>query len=217
MFNAQRPRLEDLPTTRQLIRATLIAAVAAGGLLATVILPSEYGVDPTGVGRALGLAQMGEIKTQLAEEAAMGAAMDAAASADQVRVAVAQAASGGAGPAAAPAPPAIPNATVVRSDTTRLTLAPGEGAEIKVTAAKDARIAFNWSVEGGHVNFDTHADAPGISYHGYGKGRESTGEQGQLVAAFDGSHGWFWRNRSEAPVTITLRTEGEYGEVKRVV
>ena len=115
------------------------------------------------------------------------------------------------------APPATPNATTGRSDTTRLTLAPGEGAEIKVTAVKDARIAFNWSVQGGHVNYDTHADAPGISYHGYGKGRESTGEQGQLVAAFDGSHGWFWRNRSEAPVTITLRTEGEYGEVKRVV
>ena len=52
---------------------------------------------------------------------------------------------------------------------------------------------------------------------GYGKGRESTGEQGELVAAFDGSHGWFWRNRSGAPVTITLRTEGAYGEVKRVV
>lgn len=217
MFNAQRPRLEDLPTNRQLIRATLIAAVAAGGLLVTVILPSEYGVDPTGVGRALGLAQMGEIKTQLAEEAALDAAMDTAASVEQARAAVAQAASGAAGPVGALAQPATPNAPVGRSDTTRLTLAPGQGAEIKVTAAKDARIAFNWSVEGGRVNYDTHADAPGISYHGYGKGRESTGEQGQLVAAFDGSHGWFWRNRSGVPVTITLRTEGVYGEVKRVV
>ena len=26
-----------------------------------------------------------------------------------------------------------------------------------------------------------------------------------MIAAFDGSHGWFWRNRSGAPVTITLR------------
>jgi hypothetical protein len=33
-------------------------------------MPSEYGIDPTGVGRLLGLKQMGEIKTQLAEEAA---------------------------------------------------------------------------------------------------------------------------------------------------
>jgi hypothetical protein len=216
MFNAQRPNLEDLPTNRQLVRATLVAAVSAGALLVAVILPSEYGVDPTGVGRALGFTQMGEIKMQLADEAARDAAAEAAASVESARVTGAQAASGGTQSALNSAQPAAPSATVGRSDTTRLTLAPGQGAEIKVTAARGARITFDWSVEGGHVNYDTHADAPGISYHGYGKGRESTGEQGELVAAFDGSHGWFWRNRSGAPVTITLRTQGEYGEVKRV-
>lgn len=213
MFNAQRPNLEDLPTNRQLVRATLIAAVSAGVFLVAVVLPSEYGVDPTGAGRALGLTQMGEIKTQLAEEAARDAAADAAAS----EPAFAQASTSGARPTAARAQPETPSAVAGRNDTTRLTLAPGQGAEIKLTAAKNTRIAFDWSVEGGHVNYDTHADAPGVSYHGYGKGRESTGEQGELVAAFDGSHGWFWRNRSGAPVTITLRTRGAYGEVKRVV
>ena len=216
MFNAQRPNLEDLPTARQLIRATLIAAASAGALLVAVILPSEYGVDPTGIGRAFGFTQMGEIKMQLAEEAAADAAADTAAAAGTGPVAVAPPASGApVAPTAVDAPSA--SAVADRSDTTSVTLAPGEGAEIKLTAARGARIAFNWTVEGGHVNYDTHADAPGISYHGYGKGRESTGEQGELVAAFDGSHGWFWRNRSGAPVTITLRTEGAYGEVKRVV
>ena len=67
------------------------------------------------------------------------------------------------------------------------------------------------------MNYDTHADAPGIDYHGYGKGKQSAGEQGALVAAFDGKHGWFWRNRGDAPVTVTLKTQGEYDEVRRVV
>ncbi len=217
MFNSQMPRLEDLPTTRQLVRATFIAATAASGLLVTVILPSEYGVDPIGIGKALGLTEMGEIKVQLAEEAAADAATDAVAFEKAAQAAVVPAASGGALSAPASTQPAAPTATAGRSDTTRLTLAPGEAAEIKLTAAKGTRIVFDWSVEGGHVNYDTHADAPGISYHGYGKGRESTGEQGEVLAAFDGKHGWFWRNRSDAPVTITLRTQGEYGEVKRVV
>ena len=215
MFNSQMPRLEDLPTSKQLIRSTIIAAAAAGAILAVVILPSEYGVDPTGAGKMLGLTEMGEIKMQLAEEAAADAAADAAARAENARALVVQAANGGA--QSTSAPPAAPSIVAGRNDTTSLTLAPNEGAEVKLTAAKGARIAFDWSVEGGHVNFDTHADAPGISYHGYGKGRESTGEQGELVAAFDGKHGWFWRNRSGAPVTITLRTQGEYSEVKRVV
>ena len=212
MFNSQMPRLEDLPTSKQLIRSTIIAAATAGAILVAVILPSEYGVDPTGAGKLLGLTEMGEIKMQLAEEAAADAAADAAASQEAAALAVARAAAGGA-QQAAPAQPGVAG----RNDTTRVTLAPNEGAEVKLTAAKGARIAFDWSVEGGHVNFDTHADGQGISYHGYGKGRESIGEQGELVAAFDGKHGWFWRNRSGAPVTITLRTRGEYSEVKRVV
>lgn len=205
MFNSQRPRPEDLPTTRQLVRATALAAVAAGAILVTVILPSEYAIDPTGAGRALGLTQMGEIKMQLAEEAARDAAMDAAAPA-----AIA---------ATAPVTPQTSEtpSTAMRSDTTKLTLAPGQGAEIKAAMAKGASVKFAWSVEGGHVNFDTHADAPGISYHGYGKGKESTGESGTLVAAFDGKHGWFWRNRSGAPVTITLQTDGAYTDIRRVV
>ena len=41
----------------------------AVALLATVILPAEYAVDPTGIGGILGLTQMGEIKQQLADEA----------------------------------------------------------------------------------------------------------------------------------------------------
>jgi hypothetical protein len=212
-FNSQRPALEDLPSSSQLLRATFVAAGTAAALLVAVVLPSEYGVDPTGVGRVLGLTQMGEIKVQLAEEAALATAAEEAASSGEAGVATAQS-PGSARPAADPAQ-AI--AAAGRTDTTRLTLAPGEGAEIKFTASEGTRVSFNWSVEGGHVNYDTHADAPGISYHGYEKGRESTGQQGDLVAAFDGKHGWFWRNRSGAPVTITLRTEGEYTEIKRVV
>ena len=83
MFNSQMPRLEDLPTSKQLIRSTIIAAATAGAILAVVILPSEYGVDPTGAGKVLGLTEMGEVKMQLAEEAAADAAADAAARAEK--------------------------------------------------------------------------------------------------------------------------------------
>lgn len=204
MFNSQRPKTEDLPSNRQLLGATAVALATSAVILTTIVLPSEYAIDPTGVGRALGLTQMGEIKTQLAQEAAADAAAIAPVTA----------------PAAVPAPQAAaaddPTAAAP-SETMQVTLAPGEGAEIKATMQKGARIAFNWSVDGGHVNFDTHADAPGISYHGYEKGQQSTGQKGELVAAFDGKHGWFWRNRSPGTVTVTLRVDGQFSELKRVV
>lgn len=78
MYNVSKPTIDDLPTSKQLLRSTFIALVAAIAILVAIVLPSEYAIDPTGIGRALGLTEMGEIKKQLAEEAAADAAMDAA-------------------------------------------------------------------------------------------------------------------------------------------
>ena len=69
MFNTPLPTVNELPSTRTLVRSTVIALLTAVGLLVTVVMPSEYAVDPTGVGRALGLTQMGELKIILAQEA----------------------------------------------------------------------------------------------------------------------------------------------------
>jgi hypothetical protein len=41
-------------------------------------------------------------------------------------------------------------------------------------------------------------------------------DEGALVAAFSGNHGWFWRNRGQADVTVLLRTGGTYQDIKRV-
>ena len=203
-----------LPSASKLVRSTLIAAAVAVVLLATVVLPAEYGVDPTGVGRVLGLTEMGKIKVSLAREAA---------AADSVEAAVA---TGGATGTAAPAavstpavaaPPAIPaQSSTANSHVTEIVLRPNEGKEIKLVMRKDARVTYSWSVAGGVVNYDTHADAPGISYHGYRKGTGTPSEEGVLVAAFEGAHGWFWRNRGRQVVTVTLRTNGEYQELKRM-
>lgn len=77
------PTIPSLPPAApgRLLRSTLVALAVAGLLLVTVVLPAEYGIDPTGVGRVIGLTRMGEIKTRLAREAAADAAADAAAAA----------------------------------------------------------------------------------------------------------------------------------------
>jgi|694.fasta_scaffold123378_2 hypothetical protein len=204
MFNSQMPDISELPTSRQLVRSTLIALVGAGALLVTVVLPSEYGIDPTGAGRILGLTEMGEIKMQLAEEAAADMASEP--QFDDL-------------PSAEAA--ANPSMTVAnRSDRKEITLAPGEGAEIKLSARQGVSITYSWSVSGGAVNYDAHGD-PSVKrlgfYHGYGKGKASVGQKGAIVTAFDGTHGWFWRNRSERSVIITLQTSGAYTDIRRVV
>ncbi len=47
-----------LPSRAGLAKATAIAAVAATILLLLVVLPAEYGIDPTGLGGAIGLTRL---------------------------------------------------------------------------------------------------------------------------------------------------------------
>ena len=70
------------------------------------------------------------------------------------------------------------------------------------------------------MNLDTHGDpygAPCEFYHGYGKGLAADTDHGVLEAAFDGFHGWFWRNRTKESSTISRRIDGHYLAVKRVL
>jgi len=212
------PQQGDLPSSRTLLRSTAIAAGVAALLLVTVVLPAEYGVDPTGVGRLLGLKRMGEIKVALAKEAAAAAAAEAALAGRTDSAAGATAAA-----APAPAPLSVasaataPAAAAARPDSnahvTRVTLPPGAGKEVKLDMRKDARVSYEWSTDRGVVNYDTHADRetpPAIKYHNYAKGQGKASDEGVLVAAFDGRHGWFWRNRTSEVITVTLRTNGDY-------
>ena len=208
MYNSNIPKDTDVPSTAKLIKSTVLAAITAGVLLVTVVMPAEYGIDPTGAGKILGLTRMGEIKTSLAQEAAEDAAKD-----QQIAEVIEE----------APAVDAAKNiasaeeATVeVQSHEMSVTLAPDEGTEIKVAMQKGAKVNYVWETDGGKANFDVHGDSKElkINYHNYYKGSD-TKREGTLEAAFDGSHGWFWRNRTKEPLTVTIKTNGEYSSIKR--
>jgi len=215
MYNTDLPTRAELPSTARLLRSTVIAFIVAAALLVTTVLPAEYGIDPTGIGRALGLTQMGEIKKSLAEEATAENAAPPAAPVQSAAAPVAPVEKTAATPAPAPK-----EAAPVAQHTMTVKLKPGQGAEIKVTMRKDATVRYEWTTEGGPVNYDTHGDpvnAPKNFYHGYGKGRNTARDSGTLQAAFDGTHGWFWRNRTKSEVTVTLKTSGDYQQIKRVL
>ena len=97
-----------------------------------------------------------------------------------------------------------------------ISLKPGQGAEVKLTMEEGRTASFAWTSKGGPVNFDTHGDGNGNSIS-YEKGRGVPEDEGELVAAFTGNHGWFFRNRNDSTVMVILRTSGDYGQMKRVL
>lgn len=221
MFNTPLPTVNELPSTRRLLRSTVIAILVAAGLLVTVVMPSEYAIDPTGVGRTLGLTQMGELKLILAQEALAEAAAPQAAApaptATSARAPVQQVAQVQAiekpvtKPVTAPAP-------ALRTNQMSVTLKPGEGTEIKLEMLKGKTVSYEWTATGGLVNYDTHGEPYNGEkgyFHSYNKGKQVKSNKGEFTALFDGTHGWFWRNRSNKDVTISLNTTGDYLSVKQ--
>ena len=99
-----------------------------------------------------------------------------------------------------------------------VTLRPDEATEIKLAMKKGEQVNFVWKSDNGRANFDTHGDSQtlNINYHNYKKG-SLVGDEGMLEAAFDGHHGWFWRNRTAGVMNITLEVSGEYSDMKRVM
>ena len=195
-----------LPSTRKLFGATAVAGAVAAAVLVVAVLPAEHGLDPTGIGRALGLSRL-------------NVSHDDPASAPPPAPAVATSAPSVLPGAAATRSPQ--NAVTVsdvpyRRDALTLTLQPGEGREIKALMRAGEQFVFRWKAEGGVVNFDMHGERinAGDAFTSHQKGMRQAGGQGVFVAPFDGTHGWFWRNRGKQPVTITVDVAGFYASLK---
>jgi hypothetical protein len=209
MYNTELPKRSELPSSKQMIISTVLAIVIAAVLLVTVVLPSEYGIDPIRIGRVLGLTQMGEIKMKLAEEAKADREATAVQPANVLAKAETPVASN-------TAPPPSTTTAAAKSDEMTVTLKPGEAAEIKLEMAKGALVKYEWTATGGVVNHDTHGDNPQKQFISYKKGTGVGSDAGDLVAQFDGSHGWFWRNRGQSDVTVTIKATGAHTSMKRV-
>ncbi|MFT5424553.1 MAG: hypothetical protein ACI89L_002349 [Phycisphaerales bacterium] len=212
MHNAKIPPQDELPSKAKLLKSTLLAIAIAAVILVTLVLPAEYGIDPTGIGQRTGLKRMGEIKVSLAKEAAAEreatlAALDSPEQAPD--------------PIATPEPITTSQAQTgeqadAQTDETTFELAPDESTEIKLVMNKGEKADFTWFTDGPEAFFDLHADSKehSINYHGYEKGTVARSE-GVLEAAFNGSHGWYWKNRTKSVMTITLQTAGQYQAIKR--
>ena len=200
MHNAPKPNLEDLPTKAQLRRSSIVAGIGAVAIGVMVYMPAELGKDPTGVGTLLGLTEMGEIKQQLAAEAAADAELhtpDQSSSLlnDLMGLFVSAA-----------------YAEEAWTDEITFVLDPGAYIEIKATMEEGATLYYSWVADGGRVNFDLHAHADGQNVT-YEKGRGKTEGEGSFETPFAGNHGWFWRNRDKSEVTVTLQLRGDYSAI----
>jgi len=183
------------PSPSALAKATGGAAIAAVAILTLFVLPAEYGIDPTGVGTALGLNGMvaGEAK-----EAALAAAAAAPA-----------------GALPTPTKDSISKTTPWRQDEMTITLPPHSGQEVKAHMEKGDSFIFEWK-SSAPIKAEMHGEelnAADDAFTDYWKELEISAGQGDFTAPFGGIHGWYFRNKGETPVTVTVKTVGFYKDL----
>lgn len=180
---------DNLPSSGSLIKATIGSAVVAVGLLITTVLPAEFGIDPTGLGQAMGLDKLNQGRVENTQSTL-----------EQVE------------PEATRANTLLKATNAPRSDTLRIPLMPGQGAEIKSRMSPGDSFVFNWIVEGGAVSFDMHGERPNANgaFTSFWMGDNQSEASGSFSAPFTGTHGWYWENKGSEPVTVVLTTHGFY-------
>jgi hypothetical protein len=207
------------PSGKRIALSALIACIVAGIVLVTAVLPAEYGIDPTGVGRAFGF-------TALRAPVRTIEITDVVGGNESVReVEIPD--------FGEPVP--LPNPAVHQAEdqaprSQRFVVAiPPEGeTEIKTVLREGKMILYTWSVDRGTIYSDLHGHNPEFGSDFFVRYMEHCGaesdfdengsckvgsqQSGSLVAPFDGEHGWYWVNYNEFPVTVTLDVTGFYDD-----
>jgi hypothetical protein len=177
------------PSTAALAKATAGAAAAAALILVTAVLPAEYGVDPLGTGKLLGLTAM---------VAPPVVATDPATAASDANVPVVS------GPVSNYGAP-------FRADAVEIVIGPYEFVEYKYRLEKGATMLYAWTATADVIH-DMHGEPDG----GPPDYSESFDKQprrqanGAFVAPFSGIHGWFWENPGAETITVKVTSSGFY-------
>ncbi len=203
----------SLPSNARLVKATIVSLLVASVLLVTTILPAEYGIDPTGIGKRLGLTVLASTSASpvAAPPEPSPTSSKNGTSRNEAEAAKAAAAFGTSPQqsfSAESLSPA-PGDASAKHETLTVELAPGKGVEVKTLLKSGHGLVYHWSADG-DVAVDMHGERTGVTgaWTSYAVEAAQRMASGTFTAPFDGSHGWYWENRGTTPVTVTIDVTG---------
>lgn len=200
---------QNTPSNTKILWTTIITLVVALLLLVLVVMPAEYGVDPTGFGTAVGLMpaeEEGNVEVIEVRDVVGGNETLREVEVPDVG-----------DPTPLPNPAVFQDqAEAAGSETLEIELPVDGQTEIKLYMEEGKVALYSWSVEEGDVYVDFHGHDPSFGddfFVRYKEQQQADGNHGSLTAPFSGEHGWYWLNINEHPVTITLEVTGYYEDL----
>lgn len=206
----QSPFQAQAPSAARLLKSVVAALLIAAVVLVVAVLPAEYGIDPTGLGKRLGLTQIHQGGETIQLKDTLGGNQDVG----KVQV------SDPGEPLPLPNPAVYQGAaTPPKSETLTIHIPVGGETEVKAVLATNKVLLYSWKTDKGPVYVDFHGHSPDWTnkqaFVRYLESKDGIpADSGSLVAPFAGEHGWYWLNIGDEPVTITLQVSGYYDAIK---
>lgn len=84
--------------------------------------------------------------------------------------------------------------------------------EYKFKLKNGETLDYSWRTDGTELFYDFHGEPKGDKTGYFKSFKKATESQssGSLTTSFEGTHGWYWKNNSPAPVTIELRSKRSF-------
>jgi hypothetical protein len=100
------------------------------------------------------------------------------------------------------------------TETIEVIVPAGRGVEYKFIMAQYQKLEYEWITDGLALYFDLHGEPEGDTTGYFESYAIATLDEmkGSFTAPFAGSHGWYWKNTSDSPVTVQLIVKGEYAK-----
>jgi len=193
-----------VPSLKSLLIASAFATLLATFILISAVLPAEYGIDPTGLGKMTGLTALSAQTKATSQPLAITLPQPAEINCPDQKYTTNKSTD-------------LTETTQKEQqpqwkDSVKIVVPAGDGLEYKFHLVKGASLEYSWATDGAKLYFDFHGEPKGDKTGYFKSFKESTDNQasGALMAPFEGSHGWYWENKSQSPVTIILNTKGSY-------
>ena len=172
--------MQHTVSTKTLVKASIAATVVAAIALVTFILPAEYNIDPTGIGQKLGLTTLAQANESDVVVSTNNADTNTSGSQE--------------------------------FKTIEVVVPAGRGVEYKFAMQQYAKMTYEWLTDGEALYFDLHGEPEGDTTGYFESYTIATSNEmkGSFTAPFAGSHGWYWKNKSDKPIAVQLLVKGEY-------
>ncbi|TKG87294.1 hypothetical protein EYV94_28405 [Puteibacter caeruleilacunae] len=200
---------------KQIIKLFTIAMAIGTFLVLAAVMPAEYGIDPLGTGKVLGLDKLYESQESSAPDKKVEESTSKAVKQNPLLLTTHL-------ESAYLKKQKMPKEVLApepdkqyqnKEDELTITIPANKGLEYKIKVKKHGQLKYEWNSGDITMLHDFHGDPLTAEKTGWYQSYTiaySNNMVGNFLAPFTGKHGWYFKNHTSQDVKVKIRLKGQY-------